>query len=488
MNQLSARNKLLLVMVAVLLFSFVGVSILNYKITRASIHEEILRNDLPLTMDNIYSELTSDLTRPLLVSSSMSSDTFLKDWALEGEVDPDKIVRYLSEIREKYGFITTFFVSAKTGLYYRFSGIHKNISLDDAHDVWYFDFIASGKEYDFDVDSDEAAGNILTVFINYKVFDDQGKILGVVGVGLQVDKLAHRIAEYQKKYGRTVYLTDHLGLIQVHPDTTLVEKKNIKELEGMVDLADAILDKSKVSGNFEYRRNNQHILLTVRYIETFGWFLYVEQNETKTLATARKNFINTVVIGFLVSIFIITITLVTINRYQSRLELLALSDELTGTANRRALESEFQRFFKAHSRSGLPFCLLLLDLDNFKKVNDILGHVVGDHFLIDFVRLIEKSIRSTDILARWGGDEFVILTASDGEAAILLAERIRKMLRTTEFSAPDGKLDDPRNFVTVSIGVSIYADGDDLDTMLSRADQVLYRCKARNGDSIECVY
>ena len=211
-------------MVIILLFSFVGVSFLNYKLTRASVHEEILRNDLPLTMDNIYSELSSDLTRPLLVSSSMSSDTFLKDWALEGEVDADKVTRYLAEIKEKYSFITTFFVSAKTGTYYRFSGIHKTISPADAHDVWYFDFLASGKEYDFDVDRDEAADNVLTVFINYKVVDEEGKLLGVAGVGVKVDTVARRIAEYQKKYERTVYLTDPQGMIQVHPDTTLIEK------------------------------------------------------------------------------------------------------------------------------------------------------------------------------------------------------------------------------------------------------------------------
>ena len=485
MNRLSARNKLLLALTTILLFSFVGVSFLNYKITRASIHEEIMRNDLPLTMDNIYSELTSELTRPLLVSSSMASDTFLKDWALEGEVESGKIIRYLEEIKEKYGFFTAFFVSATTKVYYRFSGIHKNVSPEDAHDVWYFDFLDSSKEYSFDVDSDEAAGNILTVFINYKVFGQDGKLLGVTGVGLKVENVARRIAEYQEKYDRAVYLTDSRGVIQVHPDTTLIEKKTIAGLEGMADLAQFILVESNDSSNFEFVRDGNQILLTVRYIQSLDWFLYVEQNETKALVIARKNVIHTLLIGFLVSIVIITLTLVTINRYQNRLELLAISDELTGTANRRALESEFQRILYAHSRSGRSFSLILLDLDSFKRVNDTHGHMVGDRFLIDIVRLIESSVRPTDILARWGGDEFVILSDCDSEAAVVLAERIRKMMRVAEFVGPDGKVDDPRNLVTVSIGITVYTKGDDLDAMIYRADQAMYRCKARDGDSVE---
>ncbi|MGB3210871.1 MAG: sensor domain-containing diguanylate cyclase [Desulforhopalus sp.] len=485
MNHLNARNKLLIALTTILLFSFAGVSFLNYKITRASIHAEIVRNDLPLTMDNIYSELTSELTRPLLVSSSMGSDTFLKDWAQEGEADPDKITRYLAEIKEKYDFFTTFFVSAKTGVYYRFSGIHKIVSPDDAHDVWYYDFLASGKEYTFDVDKDEAADNVLTVFINYKVLDGEGKLLGVTGVGLKVDTVAHCIADYRKKYDRVVYLTDTSGVIQVHPDTTIIEKKRIADMEGIAGHAESILKISTSSANFDFHRGGHQILLTVRYIESLDWFLYVEQNETDALAIARKNFTHTILIGLVVSVMILTLTLVTINRYQDRLEILAVSDELTGTANRRALEAEFQRILYAHSRSGRLFSLLLLDLDGFKKVNDTHGHIVGDNFLIDLVGLIGNGVRPADTFARWGGDEFVILTDSDGEAAVLLAERIRQLVRKNDFVERKEKHDDPRNLVTVSIGITVYAKGDNLDAMIYRADQAMYRCKARGGNCVE---
>lgn len=183
--------------------------------------------------------------------------------------------------------------------------------------------------------------------------------------------------------------------------------------------------------------------------------------------------------------FIITLTLVTINRYQKRLEILAISDELTGIANRRALGSEFQRILYAHSRSGRGFSLILLDLDGFKKVNDTHGHLIGDRLLVDIVGLIGSIIRPTDILARWGGDEFVILSDNTGEDAMLVAGRIRQRVKSAELGGEKGQFDDQRNLVTVSIGVSVYVEGDDLDAMLYRADQAMYRCKARNGDSVE---
>ncbi len=486
MKRLSARNKLLITLSALLMTAFVGVSVLNYRLTRESIRQEILSDNLPLTMDNIYSELTSDLTRPLLVSSSMATDTFLKDWVLGGENDTGKIIRYLDQIKERYGFFTTFFVSSTTGIYYRYTGINKKISQKDAHDIWYFDFLASGKEYDFDVDTDEAANNILTVFINYKVFDREGKVLGVTGVGLKVNNLARRISAYRKKYDRLVYLTDTKGVIQVHPDTTLIEKKSIADLGIMADLREKVLNKANDSANFEFDRNGNEILLTVRYIPSLDWFLYVEQNETKALAIARKNFIHTILIGFFVSVVIISLTLVTLNRYQDRLELLVKLDELTGIANRRALEEEFQKFLYASSRSDRLFSLIIIDLDGFKKVNDVHGHIIGDHLLVDVVDLIRGNVRPTDIFARWGGDEFVILSDNTSEEAGKLAERIRQSVRNAQLGGPEEiNIDDPRNQVTVSIGISVYNKDEDLAAMLLRADQAMYRCKTKGGDCIE---
>ncbi len=410
-------------------------------------HTEIIRNDLPLTMDNIYSELTSEMTRPLLVSSSMASDTFLKDWATAGEADPEKVIRYLNQIKQKYGFFTAFYISVESKNYYRYNGIHKTVSKKDDHDKWLFDFLSSGKEYDFDVDTDEAAKNSLTIFINYRLLGKGGETLGVVGVGLMVDEVANTIKMYQQKYARSVFLTDPHGVIQVHPNISLIEKSRIQKVAGLKGIASEILNVKEKPANYEYEQNGQRIFLTVRYIESLDWHLFVEQNESEALRIARQNFIRTVVIGIITSILILTLALVTINRYQIRIELLAESDELTGIANRRALETEFHKALYNHSRDKKGFCLTLLDLDDFKQVNDSFGHIVGDQLLIAIVNLIKSTIRPTDIFARWGGDEFVILTIGDSNNSSMVTERICETLRKENFAGIGSTEDDPRNQV-----------------------------------------
>lgn len=485
MRQLTVGNKLLFVLGVILFLSFAGISYLNYVVTSESVHAEIVRNDLPLTMDNIYSEILSQMTRPLLVSSSMASDTFLKDWSVLGEQDQEKIIRYLAQINEKYNFFTTFFVSAKTLNYYRYTGLHKKISPQNEHDSWFYSFIASGKEYEFDVDADEGANNSLTIFLNHRVMTEAGKLIGVVGVGLKVETVANLVGKYRQKYGRTVYLTDSKGLIQLHPDTTLIEQVRIHELEGISAIAESIITTQDGTGNFAFDRGDNHILLTVRLIEAFDWMLYVEQNETESLAVARKNVVRTIAIGIFASIIIIVITLMTINRYQKKIESSARKDELTGIANRRALEENFALFRYNALRTGTEFCALMLDLDHFKKVNDQLGHLAGDQLLVEIVALVSQQIRPTDIFSRWGGDEFVILTNNAIEDALLVADRIQHAINRADFSAYEAGDEQPPNSISLSCGLSVFSKDDSLDSLLLRADQAMYICKARGGDCIQ---
>ena len=105
------------------------------------------------------------------------------------------------------------------------------------HDEWYYTFINSGKEYDLDVDTDEAADNVLTIFVNFRIEDFRGKLLGVVGVGIRLEHVAEKLLAKQKQYDRSIFLVDDSGIIQVHSEIAEVGIDSVFEKEGLKDIA-----------------------------------------------------------------------------------------------------------------------------------------------------------------------------------------------------------------------------------------------------------
>jgi len=150
---------------------------------------------------------------------------------------------------------------------------------------------------------------------------------------------------------------------------------------------------------------------------------------------------------------------------------LSLSDSLTGVGNRRALEKALTLETNRAARTGESLCALMADLDHFKRINDGFGHDVGDKVLAAFGDLLRQQTRGTDIVARFGGEEFVVLMPhTDLEHATETAERIRQALRSARFEPlPDA--------VTVSIGVAELSENESGDALLRRADKALYEAK-----------
>lgn len=155
---------------------------------------------------------------------------------------------------------------------------------------------------------------------------------------------------------------------------------------------------------------------------------------------------------------------------EEKLQLLSSTDSLTGAYNRRMFMELLAREMKRAARYGESFCLLMFDLDHFKEVNDIYGHDVGDQVLIEVVQLSTKTIRQSDVLARWGGEEFmVLLPQTTQDMALGLGERLRQCIGEHEFAVV-GRL-------TVSIGVVHLQEDDTIDTLLKRVDTAMYSGK-----------
>lgn len=155
---------------------------------------------------------------------------------------------------------------------------------------------------------------------------------------------------------------------------------------------------------------------------------------------------------------------------EEQLRLLSITDPLTGVYNRRFLQETLLKELYRAERHSEPLGLIMLDLDHFKQVNDRYGHDVGDQVLQHLVGLIQKRIRNSDCLARWGGEEFVLLVPHTAlTAAVSLAEALMQDLRTSEVKGVGS--------VTASFGVVALRPGDTVESLTQRADSLMYAAK-----------
>lgn len=221
----------------------------------------------------------------------------------------------------------------------------------------------------------------------------------------------------------------------VHPDdrkATYDSMKNLKRGENIFSF-----DNRYICKNGKYR--------------WLSWKSYVNQDEGLVYAVARD--------------------IQDRKEMEQELERLSTTDPLTQVFNRlrftRELEMEISRVHRYHH----PLSVIMFDIDHFKKINDIHGHMVGDDILVEIVSLVNSFKRPTDIFARWGGEEFIILNPeTDSQAAFTQAERIRKKVSEHEFPVVGQ--------VTISFGVTGFNENsDDERTFLSRVDDALYRAK-----------
>ncbi len=157
---------------------------------------------------------------------------------------------------------------------------------------------------------------------------------------------------------------------------------------------------------------------------------------------------------------------------------LSITDKLTQSYNRLKLDETLEEQFDLSKQASIPFTILILDIDHFKRVNDTYGHQVGDRVLVELVSIFHKNVRANDIVGRWGGEEFlIVLPQTTLNVGVDLAEKIRSLVEENHF--------DSVGQVTISIGVSTYEKDLSPDSIVSRADTALYKAKESGRNRVE---
>ena len=275
------------------------------------------------------------------------------------------------------------------------------------------------------------------------------------------------IHHYQREYKRKVYFADHQGRLIFYHQSSLPNSSLKSEFSEYIESI-----TSQDDFKFSIKKEGSQRLINSRYIPELGWYLLVEQEFT-TESAITDALVANLLVGIVITVGILAIAQLTFNQYQTRLEAIALTDKLCNVLNRQAFEPQLQRHTLRAKHGRVPLSLLLVDIDHFKQVNDQHGHLVGDQVLKSFAKLCTTVIGSSDIICRWGGEEFIVLMPNSYlQQAEDLSERLRSKLANSECAVP----------ITVSIGAAQYQPKETEDDLIkTRGRCPLPREKIRSG-------
>ncbi len=464
-----------------LLVGFFTISLISYVVPLKHLKHNTVTEKLPLTGDNIYSEIQRYLLKPTLISSVMANDTFLRDWIIEGERDLNQLTRYLTEIKNKYNTTTSFLISEHTRNYYHPNGIQKQVMEGNKRDEWYFRVKAMNALHETSLDPDIANKDIVTIFCNHKVMDYDGNLLGVTGVGLTLDDISRLINDMEERFNRHIFFVNREGEITITSKQIQWMGGSIYETNGLSAIADQILNKERQAAYLVHKKaDGNTVMVNSRYIPELDWYLVVTEDEQHGAAPIRHVFIINMLISSVVAFIICLIIFYMVTRAQRKLEKTATTDSLTNTMNRQGFEQIFNRLFDDFSKNNSEHCILLLDIDHFKHINDTYGHLAGDEVIRTLSDMIQQTLGPYGIVSRWGGDEFLALLQHTNESqAMAMAESLRQQICNHAFDFAKGS-----PIVSISIGCTRYVHGDTLSTFFSRADHALYAAKMEGRNRI----
>ncbi|WP_130891344.1 sensor domain-containing diguanylate cyclase [Fusobacterium ulcerans] len=275
-----------------------------------------------LTTEGIYYQLTSMFTKSVNASLTMAHDSLLVEHLLEEEKyfrDEDYIQttrNYLETYQEKYGFDSVFLASTATKNYYTFTGLDRILIENDPENTWFFNLLKNDQEYSLNIDNDQVKGadNAITVFVNCKVKDSKGNVLGIIGVGVQIEHLKELLLSYEKKFKLETYLINKKGTIEVSTTYTGYEEKNWFEIYGQTNIKKEMLAWKEDSVNLEMWINSSENTIdkdyiVTRYIPELSWHLIVRQNTGKLISEIRNSIFQTcLIITFIILIILVIIT------------------------------------------------------------------------------------------------------------------------------------------------------------------------------------
>jgi len=411
--------------------------------------------------------IVEQLMQPLHISQTLAKAKELKDLMRNPQGNDEQIFATLKRLNKEFSL--NFFIASEISRT-QYDSQGKKIELIEGKVDWYFRYKAQPE----DAMADIGQWQNPQFYIDLKIYDDEGNFLGVFGVGKSLKGFTEMFSEYKKTYGYDFIFVDQNKNITLTSDPELLIKGvTFKKLADLPWFQSLEPEQQQASlNNLLLQINGQEALIAELNIQPFDWTLYIITPLQSRQTEISRGFIISIVtlLAVIFGLFLLIYNL--LYYFKKDIQKVKQIDILTELANRGNITLKFEELM--YDKQSVS--LVLIDLDNFKPINETHGRKAGDIVLRQVAHMLQREIRETDILGRWGGEEFMLLMPDTGphEAVELCQEYCKKMAAMTITTGTTSIQ------ITGSFGVSFTATPRNMSEVLSAADDALFSAK-RDG-------
>ena len=439
-------------------------SIINVK--QVSEEESVADSTAPARM--VSETVDNELSEPISVSRTMAQSGVILEALsqddLSGTDCEADMLAFLQRIQQQYGYQQVYVACDSTKAFYTYEGYSRQLDLgEDGVDAWYSQFTADDIQYLLNIDADKDNNMSQCVFVNMGVWDQNGKFLGMCGVGMSLDSLLDLLGEYEDQYALDISLTDDTGMITVDTNRDRIKTDYMDLVELSKEDSDTIL----------YNRTGSRAVLT-KYMEGINWYLTVVDRRPDKVDVFRV--VAPSIVIYAVGIILMLLFTLTfglrerkLNNVLTRSIKISETDSLTGLYNRYAIDKHIADLQTADLSKDLAF--VMIDVNGLKEVNDTLGHNAGDEIIRGAANCIAAAFSNCGSAFRTGGDEFVIICDCPAQELTDALSSLRGLLASWKGSYVQE--------LSLSIGVAALRNNPDysLFELEKEADRLMYADK-----------
>ena len=414
----------------------------------------------------VFSLVDREILKPLYISETLAYSGMFNPLIEPAEADHNKIYDQLEILKNRFDL--QFFLASEKHRRQYFSE-RKSQELIEGEINWYFKIKAAER----DLVADVGRRNNPQLFFDVKIYDQNKEYIGIVGVGKSLQVFIKEFSDYKSKYGYDfLFLNENNDVVLSSYSQQLANGADLQNIEEFIWYQkidqSALIDGSLNSVLVTVAGDD--FLISELYLHELDWrMLLLIPLKTRQTQLSKTFFYNTAMIALFGMLLFFVIYWIT-NKYRKGIVDSINIDDLTRLGNRAAVQLKFSEL---REKPDSELCVIMLDIDHFKQINDTYGHNMGDDILKKIAGLLGKVVRSQDTVGRWGGEEFIMLVpCGDPQIGINVAERARKLLMSEK--VVDFQLE---TAITASFSVTHANAAMDLVDIVAIADKALYKAK-----------